>query len=214
MPAHQHAEGAVNARLQRFHGAIDGTEQDVLAWRATCFDKCLHDTKGHFVIRRPDQINVRIALEQLLRLLVSALLAPTTAHHMTQANLRVFGQGPAHTLLAQIRGRGRLQAGKRQQLHGLLTSLVCVQGYQLLEHLIPGLLIIAHQGAEQWRVLVRIMLNQARLVGAEAVVDQKQLDPTVARKPNYFRGHILLIDQHQIVWTLLTLKHLACLNKG
>ncbi|MCY1431030.1 hypothetical protein D9M71_469910 [compost metagenome] len=89
----------------------------------------------------------------------------------------MFGQGPAHTLLAQLRGGSGLEAGKRQQLDRSLQAVAQVQGNQFLEHLVAGLFIVTHQRAKHWRVLVRVSANQLGLVLGQTVIDQKQLDP-------------------------------------
>ncbi|MCY1186799.1 hypothetical protein D9M73_277080 [compost metagenome] len=56
-------------------------------------------------------------------------------------------------------------------------------------------------------------MNQLGLVMGQTVIDQEQLDPTAARQANDLRGHVLLVDQHQVIRPVLALEHLARLDQ-
>ena len=117
MPADQHADALIQARLEDFRRVVQRREQQILTRHPAQFFRRAHGAKGHFVIRRPDQGGIWVARQQLLSLLIGTLAIPLAVHQLAQAHVGMLGQCPLQPTLTKLR-RGRLLgAGKCQQLH-------------------------------------------------------------------------------------------------
>ncbi|RMQ40786.1 hypothetical protein ALQ04_05422 [Pseudomonas cichorii] len=201
MPGRQHTQAAIQLRLQRHRGAVDGTEQNVLAGFSTSLAQCIHGTESHLLIRGPDQADIRVALEQHPRLLLRPVAAPATQYDLAQVNLGKLGKRPAHALLTCQGNRRRVGAGKRQHLDRTAIVHAGIQADQALCSQIAALLVITDQAADEVRIANGEVTEDPHLILGQGIVDGQQPDATAFGQAQHLGGHIQLVGKHQIVRT-------------
>ncbi len=174
MPGHQRTDTPSLTCLKHLIGVVQHRVQQpwLLLARQLCGGN--HDTKGHFIIGRPDQMYIRITTEQQVSLLGGALPVPVGINQLAQLNLGMLAERPLQSPLAQLRRGGVLDPEKSQHLHRLLTAGLSNQG---AGHQVTGLLFVGHHAANPVGILFPRAAHDFLLVSRQRAVDREQLDP-------------------------------------